>query len=132
MAKYSQGLLDRAFSALGDSTRRGILEQLSHGEASVSQLAAPFGVSLPTIHEHLRVLEHAGFIRHKKRGRVRHVRLTQPRERKCKGGLRLDFLPLHEVKDWMAHFEAAWDNSLQRLKQQVESDYENHQKRDNH
>src|SRR6266516_4135781 len=83
MAKYPRHSLDATFGALSDSTRRGILKRLSQGEASVSQLAEPFGVSLPTIHKHLRVLEHAGFIAHEKRGRVRYIRLTQPRGRKC-------------------------------------------------
>ena len=122
MAKYSENPLDAVFSALADATRRGMLERLSRGEASVSQLAEPFGVSLPTIHKHLQVLERAGFIAHEKRGRVRHIRLTQPRERKCEGRSRIELAPMHEVKDWIAHFEARWDGHLSRLKQQVEAD----------
>jgi len=121
MAKYYR-LLDATFSALADSTRRRMLERLSLGEASVSELARPFGVSLPTIHKHLRVLERAGFIAHEKRGRVRHVRLMHPRGRKCPGNAQPDLRPFREVKDWLAHFEAAWDHHLQRLKQQVESE----------
>jgi len=121
MAKYSGPSLDVAFSALGDATRRGILRSLSWGEASVSQLARPFGVSLPTIHKHLRVLERAGFIAHEKRGRVRHVRLAQV-GRQCKGRPRFELSPMREVKDWIAQFEAHWEDRLQRLKQQVESD----------
>jgi DNA-binding transcriptional ArsR family regulator len=122
MAKYSRYLLDATFAALSDSTRRGILERLSHGEASVSQLAKPFGVSLPTIHKHLRVLERAGFIAHEKRGRIRHIRLMQLQGRKCVGRQCINLAPIHEVKDWVAQFEARWDEHLQRLKQQVESD----------
>ncbi len=121
MAKYPWQL-DATFSALADSTRRKMLERLSRGEASVSELARPFGVSLPTIHKHLQVLERAGFIAHEKRGRVRHVRLMQPRGRKCPGNDPLLLQPFLEVKDWIAHFEAAWDRHLFRLKQQVESD----------
>jgi DNA-binding transcriptional ArsR family regulator len=122
MAKYSQNALDDVFSALGDSTRRGMLEDLSHGEASVSQFAERFGVSLPTIHKHLRVLERAGFIRHEKRGRVRHIRLNLIPARKCYGDQRLNFLSMEKIKDWVAHLEAQWDTHLLRLKQQVESD----------
>jgi DNA-binding transcriptional ArsR family regulator len=122
MAKYLPQTLDATFSALGDATRRGMLERLSRGEASVSQLARPFGVSLPTIHKHLRVLERAGFIAHEKRGRVRHVRLAKARGRKCQGTLGLNSLPMRGVKDWVAHFEAGWDEHLLRLKQQVEYD----------
>ena len=121
MAKYSR-LLDATFSALADSTRRRMLERLSRGEASVSELARPFGVSLPTIHKHLRVLERAGFIAHEKRGRVRHVRLMPPRGRKCAGNPLPDLRPLQNVKDWLTHFEAAWDRRLLRLKLQVESE----------
>ena len=122
MAKRQRQPLDATFLALGDATRRGMLERLSGGEASVSQFAEHFGVSLPTIHKHLLVLERAGFISHEKRGRVRHVRLAHPRGRKCAGGARVNFAPLNQVKDWMAQFEAHWDHHLQKLKQLVESE----------
>jgi DNA-binding transcriptional ArsR family regulator len=122
MAKHSHHALDVVFSALGDSTRRGMLEQLSHGEASVSQFAQRFGVSLPTIHKHLHVLERAGFIRHEKRGRVRHIRLAQIPARKCDNHLRLNSPSVGKAKDWIAQFEASWDEHLHRLKLQVESD----------
>jgi DNA-binding transcriptional ArsR family regulator len=122
MAKRQRQPLDATFLALGDATRRGILEQLSGGETSVSEFAAHFGVSLPTIHKHLNVLERAGFISHEKRGRVRHVRLAPSPARRCAGGRRVNFAPLGEVKDWLAHFEAHWDHHLQKLKALVESD----------
>jgi DNA-binding transcriptional ArsR family regulator len=121
MAKHSHSL-DATFFALGDSTRRGMLERLSRGEASMSQLAEPFGVSLPTIHKHLRVLERAGFVAHEKRGRVRHVRLAHKPGRQRDRRRVLNFLPMREAKNWIAQFEARWDDRLQRLKQQVESD----------
>jgi DNA-binding transcriptional ArsR family regulator len=121
MAKHSRSL-DATFFALGDATRRGMLERLSRGEASMTELAEPFGVSLPTIHKHLRVLERAGFIAHEKRGRVRHVRLARQRRRQRHRRPALNFLPMREAKNWMAHFEARWDDHLHRLKQQVESD----------
>jgi len=107
---------------LGDSTRRGMLEELSRGEASVSQFAQRFGVSLPTIHKHLRVLERAGFIRHEKRGRVRHIRLAQMPLRKCGNHLRSNSPSIGKAKDWIAQLEASWDEHLDRLKLQVESD----------
>ena len=122
MANRSRQPLDNTFFALGDATRRGMLVRLSRGETSISEFAFDFGVSLPTIHKHLRVLERAGFISHEKRGRVRHVRLAQSRGRRGAGDRRVDFWPLREVKDWMAQFEAQWDKHLLRLKQQVESD----------
>jgi DNA-binding transcriptional ArsR family regulator len=122
MAKYSQNPLDTVFSALGDSTRRGMLEDLSHGEASVSQFAERFGVSLPTIHKHLRVLERAGLIRHEKRGRVRHVRLAHIPARKCESKTHPNVASMEKVKNWIAQLEAQWDEHLHRLKLQVESD----------
>src|SRR5437763_12226728 len=121
MAKRSRQPLDITFFALGDATRRGMLVRLSRRETSVSEFAEDFGVSLPTIHKHLRVLERAGFITHEKRGRVRHVRLAQRRGRRCEAGKYLDLAPLRAVKDWMAHFEVQWDKHLLQLKQQVET-----------
>ncbi len=122
MAKRFRQPLDATFFALGDPTRRGMLECLFRGETSVSQFADHFGVSLPTIHKHLRVLERAGFIAHEKRGRVRQVRLAHPGARRCERPAQPDFSPLRRVKDWLARFEAHWDYHLQRLKRQVESD----------
>jgi len=99
-----------------------MLVRLSRSETSISEFAEDFGVALPTIHKHLRVLERAGFISHEKRGRVRHVRLAQTHGRRRAGNRRVDFSPLRGVKGWMAQFEAQWDKHLLRLKQQVESD----------
>jgi DNA-binding transcriptional ArsR family regulator len=126
MAKRSRQPLDMTFLTLSDSTRRGILVRLSRRETSVSEFAKDFGVALPTIHKHLRVLERVGFISHKKRGRVRYVRLAQARGSRRAGNRRADFSPLRAVKGWMAQFETQWDKHLLRLKQQVESDHENH------
>ena len=122
MANHSRSELDETFFALGDATRRGILARLSRGEASLSEFASDFGVSLPTIHKHLRVLERVGFITHEKRGRVRHVRLARPPGRKCAGAKHVDLAPLRAIKDWVSTFEAHWDRHLFQLKQQVESD----------
>ena len=68
--------LDAVFSALSDPTRRAIVERLADGEASVSDLAAPFDMSLVAVSKHLRVLERAGLLDHRKRGRVRYCRLS--------------------------------------------------------
>jgi len=76
MAKYSDGVgddaeLDRMFRALADGTRRAMVARLVHGPASVSQLAEPFDMALPTIVQHLRVLEEARIVSSEKVGRVR-------------------------------------------------------------
>jgi DNA-binding transcriptional ArsR family regulator len=122
MVQCSHSSLDFAFAALGDPIRRGMLEQLARGETSLSRLAEPHDVSLTAIRKHLRVLERAGLVAHEKRGRIRHVRLAHTRRRRRARTARLNFLPLREVKDWIAQFESRWDDHLQRLKLQVESD----------
>ncbi len=81
MPKYSDELggdaaLDRMFRALGDGTRRAIVGRLVHGPASVTELAEPFGMALPTIVQHLRVLEEARIVSSEKVGRVRTYQLV--------------------------------------------------------
>ncbi|HEX8235024.1 MAG TPA: metalloregulator ArsR/SmtB family transcription factor [Abditibacteriaceae bacterium] len=93
--------LSATFAALADPTRRAILERLSAGEASVTELAAPFDVSLPAITKHLKVLESAGLIT---RGR-------QAQWRPC----RLEAEPLKDVTDWLEQYRRFWDESLDRL-----------------
>lgn len=74
MTNYSAGL-DQTFRALADPTRRRVVERLGHGPATVSELAAPFDMALPTFMQHLRVLEASNLVRSEKVGRVRTVRL---------------------------------------------------------
>ena len=94
--------LDHVFSALADPTRRAILARLSRGEASVSELAEPFGLAQPTISKHLRVLEEAGLIQ---RGRDAQRR---PRTLVVGG-------PLREVDDWLRPFREQWEARLDNL-----------------
>jgi DNA-binding transcriptional ArsR family regulator len=93
--------LDATFAALADPTRRAILAKLASGEASVTELAAPFDMSLPAISKHLKVLEKAGLIA---RGR-------DAQWRPC----RLRAAPLKEVNDWVAHYKRFWEESFDRL-----------------
>jgi DNA-binding transcriptional ArsR family regulator len=72
MVKYNPENLNDVFSVLSDPTRRIMIEQLSKGERSVQELAAPFDMSLPAISKHLKVLEKAGLITHRKEGRYRY------------------------------------------------------------
>ena len=93
--------LDATFAALADPTRRAILARLAHGEASVSELAAPFAMSMPAISKHLRVLQRAGLI---SRGR-------NAQQRPC----RLEAGPLRDVAEFTEHYRRFWDDSFDRL-----------------
>jgi DNA-binding transcriptional ArsR family regulator len=93
--------LSATFAALADPTRRAILARLASGEASVTELARPFDMSMPAISKHLKVLENAGLI-----GRTREAQW-----RPC----RIDAQPLKEVADWVGHYQRFWEESLDRL-----------------
>lgn len=88
MVKYRT--LDGTFGALADPTRRGIILHLAQGEASVSELAKPHGISMPAISKHLRVLEEAGLIFRRREGRVSYCSLATA--------------PLSEIDSWLARF----------------------------
>ena len=75
MVKCSPRLLNRTFAALADPTRRRILEHLAHGDRCVTDLARPYSMSLPAVSKHLRVLENAGLIRRRRRGRVHSLEI---------------------------------------------------------
>jgi len=93
--------LSETFGALADPTRRAILARLAAGEASVTELAAPFEMSMPAISKHLKVLERAGLIA---RGR-------EAQWRPC----RLQAGPLQDVAGWVEHYRQFWEQSFDRL-----------------
>ena len=93
--------LSTTFAALADPTRRAILARLADGEASVTELAAPFDISQPAISKHLRVLERAGLIE-----QGRHA---QWRPRRLRAG------PLREIADWVNQYRRHWEESFERL-----------------
>ena len=93
--------LDATFAALADPTRRAILARLASGQASVTELAAPFAMSQPAISKHLKVLERAGLI---SRGRDAQRR---PRQLEAK--------PLAEATAWLEGYRQFWEGSFQRL-----------------
>jgi DNA-binding transcriptional ArsR family regulator len=98
--------LDRTFSALADPTRRAILARLTSGEATVTELAAPFDISLPAISRHLKVLERAGPI---VRGRERQWRPA-----------RLEAAPLRDVAEWTERYRRFWEERYDRLEEYLE------------
>ena len=95
--------LDACFSALSDPTRRAVIEQLVRGPATVSALAAPHAMALPTFMRHLSVLEKCGLIRSEKTGRVR----TCP----------IDASPLLEVQGWLEWQRIVWQQQLDQIDQ---------------
>lgn len=97
----SPAQLNLTFAALSDPTRRAILSRLATGEASVTDLAKPFDMTLPAISKHLKVLQRAGLI-------------SQTREaqwRPC----RLEAAPLKDASDWIEHYRRYWEESFDRL-----------------
>jgi DNA-binding transcriptional ArsR family regulator len=93
--------LDRAFSALGDPIRRDIVERLTGGPASLTELARPYGISLPGVMKHVRVLEEANLVTTHKQGRVRECRLGQE--------------GMNEVSGWLDQQRRLWEGRLDRL-----------------
>jgi len=93
--------LSTTLAALADPTRRAILARLTSGEASVTQLAEPFKISMPAISKHLKVLERAGLIARGHEAQWRPCRLTAG--------------PLKDVADWAAHYRRFWTESFDRL-----------------
>jgi DNA-binding transcriptional ArsR family regulator len=94
-------VLSTTFAALADPTRRAILARLAAGECTVSELAAPFAMSLPAVSKHLRVLEHAGLI----------AKSRAAQRRPC----RLQAAPIKDVADWADRYRDIWEGRLDRL-----------------
>lgn len=93
--------LSSVFAALADPTRRAILARLTAGEASVSELAAPFAMSLPAVSKHLKVLERAGLIARGRRAQWRPCRL--------------EATPLRQASGWLEAYRPYWDERFDRL-----------------
>jgi DNA-binding transcriptional ArsR family regulator len=110
--------LSTAFAALADPTRRAILARLASGEASVTELAEPFAMSMPAVSKHLKVLERAGLIA---RGR-------EAQWRPC----RLEPEPLRNVADWVDHYRRFWEQSFDRLDEYLRTLQEKDKKEKHH
>lgn len=101
MTVQQMAQLDATFSALSDGTRRAIVARLADGETTLSDLAAPFDMSLTAVSKHLRVLSDAGLVDIEKRGRTRHCRLRGT--------------PIKEAVDWLSKYEAFWIDRFDAL-----------------
>jgi DNA-binding transcriptional ArsR family regulator len=99
--------LNRVFQALADPTRRAVLERLSAGPTSMSELARPFPMALPSFSQHLDMLERCKLVRSRKKGRVRTYQLVPKR--------------LQNAESWLSRQRAAWDQRLDQLDSYLES-----------
>jgi len=106
MVQYSAARLDASFAALSDATRRGVLEQLGRSDASITELAEKFHMTLTGMKKHVGVLEQAGFVITKKVGRVRTCKLGRRR--------------LEEEAAWIEGYRQLWDARFDALDQVVE------------
>jgi DNA-binding transcriptional ArsR family regulator len=106
MVQYERARLDASFSALSDATRRGVLEQLGRADASITDLADKFQMTLTGIKKHVGVLEQAGLVTTEKVGRVRTCRLGARR--------------LEEVTAWIERFHQLWASRFDELDKVVE------------
>ncbi len=106
MVQYSDVRLDAAFAALSDATRRGVLEQLGHGDASITALAETFRMTLTGMRKHVGVLEQAGLVTTAKVGRVRTCRLGPRR--------------MEEEREWIERYRQLWDARFDELDKVVE------------
>ena len=115
MVQYHQARFDASFAALSDATRRGVLEQLGRADASISDLAEKFHMTLTGMKKHVGVLEQAGLVTTRKVGRVRTCRLGRSR--------------LEEEQAWIERYRQLWaarfdelDSIVEELKQQEKAD----------
>jgi len=106
MVQYSQARLDSSFAALSDATRRGVLEQLGRSDASITDLAERFDMTLTGMKKHVGVLEHAGLVTTEKVGRVRTCRIGPRR--------------LEEETAWIERYREHWDARFNELDEVVE------------
>ena len=116
MVNDSSERLDTIFLALADPTRRAILERLAQGEASGTELARPFSISVPAISKHLRVLEHADLILHRKDGRTHRFRLAAH--------------PMQEAASWLEQYRQFWEAQFDSLDTYLQATAEKEQDAD--
>jgi len=102
-----QERLDRVFGALADRTRRAMLDRLAEGPARVTELAAPFAMSLPAVSRHLKLLEEARLVERRVDGRVHHCSLSGE--------------ALQDVEGWLQQYRSFWRGSLKSLARYMES-----------
>lgn len=118
MVEYSSKMLDRTFGALADPTRRRILAQLAKGDGCVTDLARPHVISLAAVSKHLIVLEKAGLVKRRRRGRVH--------------SLRLQARPMREAQAWIARYQKFWEGNLDQFEKYLDKLQIGETKHDDH
>jgi DNA-binding transcriptional ArsR family regulator len=106
MVEYSSKVLDRTFRALADSTRRRILSQLAKGDECVTDLAQPHAMSLAAVSKHLIVLEKAGLVKRRRKGRVH--------------SLALEAKPMREAQAWINRYREFWEGNLDQFEKYLD------------
>jgi DNA-binding transcriptional ArsR family regulator len=115
MVKYTSSL-DSTFGALADPTRRAILASLTLGQASISELAKPYRMSLPAVMKHLRVLEQAGLVSQRKTGRIRQCQLAAK--------------PLKDAEAWLSPYRIFWEGTFDSLERYLSQSDNSEKKED--
>jgi len=115
MVKYSSSL-DSTFGALADPTRRAILATLMLGQASITELAKPYRMSLPAVMKHLHVLEQAGLVSQKKTGRTRRCQLAAK--------------PLKDAEAWLSQYRIFWEGTFDSLERYLSQSNQSETKED--
>jgi DNA-binding transcriptional ArsR family regulator len=106
MVEYCSRLLDRTFGALADPTRRRILAQLAKGDGCVTDLAQPHAMSLAAVSKHLIVLEKAGLVKRRRKGRVH--------------SLKLETKPMQEAQEWINRYRQFWEGNLDQFEKYLD------------
>ena len=117
MVEYTSRLLDRTFRALADPTRRRILAQLAKGDECVTDLARPHAMSLAAVSKHLIVLEKAGLVKRRRKGRVH--------------SLALEAKPMQEARAWIDRYRKFWEGNLDQFEKYLDKLQKQESKHDN-
>lgn len=115
MVKYSSAQLDQVFHSLADNTRRKILTRIAKNECTISELAAPFNMTLAAVSKHIRVLEAAGLLRRSRHGRIHRCRL--------------DPKPLKDARDVIEFYQIFWTEQLNSLEKFIDNSKKSKKKR---
>lgn len=106
MVNNAEQQMDTVFTALADSTRRGMIDRLSKGPATIGELGRPFAISKPAVTKHVKMLERAGLVTRRKDGRIHHCKLNPK--------------PMKQAEAWIETHRKFWEASLSALARYVE------------